>query len=106
MPLLIKDLTDLNNQLKEAGTKLVVIDFFATWCGPCKLIAPRLEELAKEYEGKVLILKVDVDECEDIAMEYNISSMPTFVFIKDRKQINSFAGANGEKLADFIAKNV
>ncbi|XP_053961256.1 thioredoxin-2 [Anastrepha obliqua] len=106
MPHLIKDSSDLNNQLKEAGAKLVVIDFFATWCGPCKLIAPKLEELAKEYEGRVVVLKVDVDECEDIAMEYNVSSMPTFVFIKESKQINSFAGANGEKLADFIAKNV
>uniref|UniRef100_A0A0K8VM22 Thioredoxin n=1 Tax=Bactrocera latifrons TaxID=174628 RepID=A0A0K8VM22_BACLA len=105
MPHLIQDSNDLKNQLKEAGAKLVVIDFFATWCGPCKIIAPRLEELAKEYEGKVVVLKVDVDECEDIAMEYNICSMPTFVFIKGSQQICSFAGANPEKLADYVEKN-
>ncbi|XP_014099119.1 thioredoxin-2 [Bactrocera oleae] len=105
MPHLIKDSNDLKNQLKEAGAKLVVIDFFATWCGPCKIIAPRLEELAKEFEGRVVVLKVDVDECEDIAMEYNVSSMPTFVFIKGSQQIYSFAGANAEKLADYVEKN-
>lgn len=54
---------------------------------------------------KLYIFQVDVDECEDIAMEYNISSMPTFVFIKECKQICSFAGANAERLADYLEKN-
>ncbi|CAD6996955.1 thioredoxin-2 [Ceratitis capitata] len=106
MPHLVKDLSDLNNQLKEAGEKLVVIDFFATWCGPCKIIAPTLDELAKEYEGRIVVLKVDVDECEDIAMQYNVSSMPTFVFIKQTKQISSFSGASAKKLAEDIANLV
>lgn len=80
---------------------LVVVDFFATWCGPCKMISPKLEELAKDFKN-ITILKVDVDECEDLAMEYEVSAMPTFVFIKKGQKVDSFAGANFEKLKDTI----
>ncbi|KOX71264.1 Thioredoxin-2 [Melipona quadrifasciata] len=93
---------DLKSQLEKAGDNLVVIDFFATWCGPCKMIAPKLEELSKEME-KVVFLKVDVDECEDITSEYEITSMPTFVFIKNNKV--TFSGANYDKLKSTIEKN-
>ncbi|XP_030749055.1 thioredoxin-2 [Sitophilus oryzae] len=93
----IKDKNDLQQKLTDAGDQLVVIDFFATWCGPCRIISPKLEELATEYTN-VHILKVDVDECEDLAMEYNISSMPTFVFIKNQNVIFTFSGANYDKL--------
>ncbi|KAJ8984022.1 hypothetical protein NQ317_012246 [Molorchus minor] len=100
----IKDKADLDSKLSDAGDQLVVIDFFATWCGPCKMISPKLEELAKEYSN-IHILKVDVDECEDIAMEYNISSMPTFVFIKNKAVVVTFSGANYEKLKQTIDAN-
>ena len=63
--------TLVNNQLTNAGGKLVVIDFFATWCGPCKMIAPHLEEMDKTMDD-VVFLKVDVDECEDISEEYKV----------------------------------
>ncbi|KAJ8917391.1 hypothetical protein NQ315_002415, partial [Exocentrus adspersus] len=95
---------DLDSKLGDAGDQLVVIDFFATWCGPCKMISPKLEELSKEYTN-ILILKVDVDECEDIAMEYNISSMPTFVFIKNKAVVTTFSGANYDKLKQTIEAN-
>lgn len=95
---------DLKSQLEKAGDNLVVVDFFATWCGPCKMIAPRLEELSKEMEN-VIFLKVDVDECEDIASEYEISSMPTFVFIKNSKVLETFSGANYDKLKSMIQKH-
>ncbi|KAM7351808.1 thioredoxin 2 [Cochliomyia hominivorax] len=98
----VKSKSDFDQQLENAGEKLVVVDFFATWCGPCKMIAPKLEELSKEYADKVVIIKVDVDECEDIAMEYNISSMPTFVFIKNKQKLEEFAGANADKLTNTI----
>ena len=72
--------------------KLVVIDFFATWCGPCKMISPKIEAMAGEMSN-VVFLKVDVDEAEDVAQEYNISAMPTFVFLK-----------NGQKVKDLKRK--
>ncbi|XP_023014571.1 thioredoxin 2 [Leptinotarsa decemlineata] len=100
----VKDKAELDTKLSDAGSQLVVIDFHATWCGPCKMIAPKLEELANQYTD-ILILKVDVDECEDIAMEYNISSMPTFVFIKNKEVITTFSGANYEKLKQTIDSN-
>ncbi|KAL1502097.1 hypothetical protein ABEB36_007293 [Hypothenemus hampei] len=100
----IKDKDDLDSKLSDAGDELVVIDFFATWCGPCKMISPKLAELASEFSD-IHIFKVDVDECGELAMEYNISSMPTFVFIKNKKQILTFSGANYEKLRASILAN-
>jgi len=104
MVYVVKSKADFDQQLENAGSKLVVVDFFATWCGPCKMIAPKLEELSKELAEKIVVVKVDVDECEDIAMEYNISSMPTFIFIKNKEKVDEFVGANAEKLANFITK--
>ena len=100
----VMNAADLKSQLEKAGDNLVVVDFFATWCGPCKMIAPKLEELSKEMEN-VIFLKVDVDECEDIASEYGISSMPTFVFIKNSKVLETFSGANYDKLKSTIQKH-
>ncbi|PBC30074.1 Thioredoxin-2 [Apis cerana cerana] len=97
-------LSDLKNQLEKAGDQLVVIDFFAMWCGPCKMIGPKVEELSMEMED-VIFLKVDVDECEDIAGEYEITSMPTFVFIKNNKVLENFSGANYDKLKSTIQKH-
>lgn len=100
----VKDSDDFKAQLAAAGEKLVVVDFFAAWCGPCKFISPKVEELAGQ-ESDVVFLKVDVDECEDIAGENNISSMPTFVFFKNSAPLESFSGANVDKLIDMIKKH-
>ncbi|XP_037711175.1 thioredoxin-2 [Drosophila subpulchrella] len=102
----VKDKNDLDGQLQQASGKLVVLDFFATWCGPCKMISPKLAELATQYADNVVVLKIDVDNCEDIAMEYNISSMPTFVFIKNGVKVEEFAGANASRLEEVIKSNI
>eukprot|EP00088_Acartia_fossae_P041647 TRINITY_DN43564_c0_g1_i1.p1 TRINITY_DN43564_c0_g1~~TRINITY_DN43564_c0_g1_i1.p1 ORF type:complete len:106 (-),score=33.99 TRINITY_DN43564_c0_g1_i1:265-582(-) len=100
----VKDLDDFNNQLASAGGKLVVVDFFATWCGPCKMISPHLEEMDKTMDD-VVFLKVDVDECEDIAQEYKITAMPTFIFIKNKSKVADLTGANVEKLKEIVSTN-
>jgi len=92
---------DYEAALKNAGGKLVVVDFYAQWCGPCKVIAPQVEELSKQMTD-VVFLKVDVDECEDIAMENQISAMPTFLFLKNGQKVEVFQGANFAKLKDTI----
>lgn len=71
----------------------VMIDFFADWCGPCKMLMPIVEELAGEYEGKVNILKLDVDESQDLAQKYGVMSIPTLVFIKNGDEVDRITGA-------------
>ena len=72
---------------------LVMVDFWATWCGPCKIIAPVIEELAKEYAGKVTFAKVNTDENPDLAGRYNIRGIPTLIFFKDGKILDQVVGA-------------
>ena len=92
-------------QLAAAGDALVVVDFFATWCGPCKAIAPAIEEMAKGEYSMCKFLKVDVDECEEIAMDNEISAMPTFKFFKGGKVVDELVGANPDKLKEIINKH-
>lgn len=71
----------------------VMVDFFAEWCGPCKMIAPVVDELSSEYEGKVLIVKVNVDESMETAQTYGIMSIPTIVFFKNGQEVDRVTGA-------------
>ena len=64
---------------------VTLVDFYATWCGPCKMLAPFIEEVAEEYEGKVNVCKVDVDNVEALAYKYNVRSIPTLIYFKDGK---------------------
>lgn len=81
----------------------VIVDFFATWCGPCKMMAPTLEKLAEEYQGKVLIGKIDVEESMDIAMRYKVMNVPTLLIFKDGKVLDTMVGLqNGNTLKRVI----
>ena len=73
--------------------KLLVVDFYATWCGPCKKLSPTLDEVSEEFAGQVNIVKVDVDESEDLAIDYGIRSVPTVLFFKNGQQVDKFVGA-------------
>ena len=70
----------------------VLLDFCATWCGPCKMIAPIVKEIADEYDGKILVGKVNVDEEPDLTMQYNVSSIPTLMVFKNGQLVNRAVG--------------
>jgi len=85
--------------------KLVLVDFFATWCGPCKMLAPVLEEVCKEVKD-VTIAKLDVDESLDLAKEYGVMSVPTVIFFKEGKEIDRFSGYRQKtQILEAIDKN-
>ncbi|PZH49326.1 thioredoxin [Staphylococcus aureus] len=89
----------------ESGVQLV--DFWATWCGPCKMIAPVLEELAADYEGKADILKLDVDENPSTAAKYEVMSIPTLIVFKDGQPVDKVVGFQPkEKLAEVLDKHL
>ena len=74
------------------GDKLVVIDFWAPWCGPCRHLAPVVEEIAAEYEGKAVTGKCDTDENNDIAIQFGVMNIPMLVFIKNKEVVDSLVG--------------
>lgn len=79
-------------EILESG-KPVVVDFWAEWCGPCRMVGPIIEELSKEYEGKVTIGKIDVDENTEVAAQFGIRNIPTILFFKDGQVVDKQVGA-------------
>ena len=77
---------------EETGNGRVLVDFWATWCGPCKMLGPIIDELAKEYAGRSKICKVDVDKNKDIARRYKVMSIPTVVILENGEEINRLVG--------------
>lgn len=89
----------------QSGVKLV--DFWATWCGPCKMIAPVLEDLAVDYEGKADILKLDVDQNQATAVKFEVMSIPTLIVFKDGQPVDKVVGFQPkENLAQVLDKHV
>lgn len=95
-------ITDANYKELLASNKLVVIDFWAEWCGPCRSIAPAVEELATEFEDKAIIGKYNVDNDNELSEEYGIRSIPTLLFFKEGKLVDKQVGASSK--ADLKAK--
>ncbi len=85
----------------------VLVDFWATWCGPCRAIAPHLEALATEFDGKIKIVKLDVDHNQETATQFGVQSIPTLLIFKGGKLANKMVGAGNRKaLTDFIRNTI
>lgn len=103
----VQHLTDADFENVINGGKPVFIDFWATWCGPCRMIAPVVEELASSFEGKAVIAKMDVDENPQVPQRFGVTSIPTLMMFKNGKLVDRAVGAmpRGE-IQKFIERNL
>jgi thioredoxin 1 len=99
---MVQVITDQNYTEVLQEEKLIVLDFWAEWCGPCRMVSPVIDELAGEYDGKVIIGKVDVDDNNEIATAYGIRNIPTILFLKGGKVVDKQVGVTPKK--DFVEK--
>ena len=89
---------EFNKTISESPA---IVDFWATWCGPCKMLGPVIDQLAEELEGKKQKRKIDVDECREVAMEYGVMSIPTVIYFKNGLEVKRFVGVQTkEKLLE------
>lgn len=89
-----------NLESLKNGDKPLVVDFWATWCGPCRMVGPIISKLAEKYDGKIVVGKCDVEECEDLAEEFGIRNIPTILFFKDGQIVDKIVGAQSEAKLD------
>ena len=102
--------TSVNNETFTSEvleqTKLVLVDFWAEWCGPCKQIAPTLEGIAEKYSENLSVCKVDVDSNRELALQYNVRSIPSLMIFKNGEMVDSLIGAVSlEELEDLVTRN-
>lgn len=93
---------DLDDQIWKAGSKIVFIHFYATWCEPCKAIAPHLEKFAEKYASQIVMLKVDADEQIGLAMQFRLTKLPTFIFLKQGLRVQRFNSAEPNLIENAI----
>ena len=94
----VKEFTDGNfDQEVLKSSEPVLVDFWAEWCGPCRMLAPTIDKIANEYQGKVKVGKVDTDVNRDISIKYNISAIPTVILFKDGQVAQKFVGLRQER---------
>ncbi|XP_073968719.1 thioredoxin, mitochondrial-like [Rhodnius prolixus] len=100
----VQDLKDFNERVKNSK-KPVIVDFFATWCNPCKALTPRIENVIAEKKGEVILAKVDIDEHTDLALDYDVGSVPVLVGIRNGKVEERLVGLQDtDKLRKFVDK--
>jgi len=90
---MLREITDATFQATLAEGKPVVIDLWAPWCGPCRMMSPVMSELAEEYEGRIIVGKMNVDDNEEVPSNFNVMNIPTLLFFKNGQLVNRHVGA-------------
>lgn len=85
-------ITNINSEEILASEKPVLIDFWATWCGPCRMLGPTVDEIAEEYDGRVIVAKCNVDDADEVAMQFRIRNIPTLIFLKGGEVVDRAVG--------------
>ncbi|XP_050461592.1 thioredoxin, mitochondrial-like [Cataglyphis hispanica] len=100
----VQDPKDFDERVKNSKVP-VIVDFFATWCNPCRMLTPRIETVVAEKQGKILLAKVDIDENTDLALDYHVGSVPVLIAMKDGKVLERIVGLQDtDKLRQFVNK--
>lgn len=94
MTKIITSENEFNNIINSGN--LCVVDLFATWCGPCRMLAPTIDKISEESKGKYIVAKVDVDDLESVAIKYGVNTIPTLLYIKDGKLLEKTIGLQSE----------
>ena len=103
---IIREITDDNFKEELAADEPVLVDFWAPWCGPCRTIAPVVEEIARKYEGRLKVTKVNVDENPLLASRYNIQGIPTLGFFKDGQLVDQVVGVTPQAQLESVVEGV
>jgi thioredoxin 1 len=101
-----QQITDANFKEFVNGDKPLMVDFWAEWCGPCRMISPLVEELAQEYESKIVIGKINVDENDELSGEFGIRSIPTLLFFKNGDVVDKHVGAASKSVIESKLKSL
>lgn len=95
--------SDLETRLEKGGDTLIIVEFYAPWCGSCKSVESKVDDMAKEYSS-VPFLRINVDDNEDLADQYEVTAMPTFIFFKNNTNLTQFVGTKMDKVNEAIIK--
>lgn len=98
----VSSVSEFNQALTDSGIKPVIIDFYANWCGPCKMIAPLFEELSKKYDSAITFLKINVEDDGGISDKYDVNSLPTFMVFWNKEPTKILTGANPKALEKLV----